>query len=50
MLAHHRSPDARVLPVFKHILSKESDRKLRLHAEHGLKRYAAAGIGARDNI
>jgi HEAT repeat protein len=44
MLAHHRSPDARVLPVFKRLLMEESDRKLRLHAEHGMRRYAAAGI------
>jgi HEAT repeat protein len=44
MLAHHRSPDARVLPVFKRIMAEETDRKLRLHAEHGLKRYAAAGL------
>jgi HEAT repeat protein len=44
MLAHHRSPDKRVLPVFKRVLAEESDRKLRLHAEHGLQRYAAAGI------
>jgi HEAT repeat protein len=44
MLAHHRSPDARVLPVFKRLLLEESDRKLRLHAEHGMRRYAAAGL------
>jgi HEAT repeat protein len=44
MLAHHRSPDERVLPVFKHLLANESDRKLRLHAEQGIKRYAAAGV------
>jgi HEAT repeat protein len=44
MLAHHRSPDARVLPVFKRLLMEESDRKLRLHAEQGIRRYAAAGL------
>jgi HEAT repeat protein len=44
MLAHHRSPDMRVLPVFKRLLAEESDRKLRLHAEHGMRRYAAAGL------
>jgi HEAT repeat protein len=44
MLAHHRSPDVRVLPVFKRLLVEESDRKLRLHAEQGIKRYAAAGL------
>lgn len=46
MLAHHRSPDARVLPVFKRILAEEDDRKLRLHAEQGVKRYAEAGLRA----
>jgi hypothetical protein len=44
MLAHHRSPDARVLPVFKRILAEDDDRKLRLHAEQGVKRYAEAGL------
>jgi HEAT repeat protein len=44
MLAHHRTPDARVLPVFRQIMAEEADRKLRLHAEHGLRRYAAAGL------
>ena len=44
MLAHHRSPDVRVLPVFQRLLMEESDRKLRLHAEHGIRRYAAAGL------
>jgi HEAT repeat protein len=44
MLAHHRSPDVRVLPVFKRLLVEESDRKLRLHAEQGIRRYAAAGL------
>ena len=44
MLAHHRSPDARVLPVFKRILAEEEDRKLRLHAEQGVKRYAELGL------
>jgi HEAT repeat protein len=46
MLAHHRTPDARVLPVFRKIMSNENDRKLRLHAEQGLDRYAAAGLSA----
>ena len=40
MLAHHRTPDPRVLPVFKRVMANEDDRKLRLHANHGLKRYA----------
>lgn len=44
MLAHHRTPDERVLPAFKRILAKETDRKLRLHAEQGLKRYLEAGL------
>ena len=44
MLAHHRSPDARVLPMFERILAEEDDRKLRLHAERGVKRYAEAGL------
>ncbi len=44
MLAHHRTPDVRVLPVFKEIMAEEDDRKLRLHAGHGLKRYADAGL------
>ena len=46
MLAHHRMPDARVLPVFKKIISEEHDRKLRLHAEQGLERYEASGLSA----
>lgn len=44
MLAHHRGPDSRVVPVFKRILVEEDDRKLRLHADQGLKRYAEAGL------
>lgn len=44
MLAHHRSPDARVLPVFKQIVAEEGDRKLLLHAEQGIKRYAEHGL------
>jgi HEAT repeat protein len=44
MLAHHRTPDARVLPVFKRIMADETDRKLRLHADQGLKRYWVAGL------
>jgi HEAT repeat protein len=44
MLAHHCSPDARVLPVFKRVLARENDRKLRLHVEQGLRRYQAAGL------
>ena len=46
MLAHHRTPDPRVLPVFTRIMAGEDDRKLRLHAAHGLKRYADAGLRA----
>ena len=44
MLAHHRTPDPRVLPVFKRIISEEGDRKLRLHAERGLGRCAEVGL------
>jgi HEAT repeat protein len=44
MLAYHRTPDPRVLPIFKRILLEEDDRKLRLHAEQGLKRYGIAGL------
>ena len=44
MLAHHRTPDARVLPWFRRILAEESDRKLRLHAEAGIRRYAELGL------
>jgi hypothetical protein len=46
MLAHHRRPDPRVLPIFKKIVSEEADQKLRRHAEHGLKRYQIAGLVA----
>lgn len=44
MLAHHRAPDAQVIPVFKKILKNEGDHKLRLHAEQGLRRYLSAGL------
>jgi HEAT repeat protein len=44
MLPHHRNPDVRALATFKRILAEETDRKLRLHAEVGLKRYAEAGF------
>ena len=44
MLAHHRKPDVRVLPVFRQILAAEDDRKLRLHAEQGVRRYTEAGL------
>ena len=44
MLAHHRTPDPRVLPIFKRVMAEEKDRKLRLHAEQGLMRYAKAGL------
>lgn len=43
MLAHHRSPDARVRPLFEQILATTTDRKLRLHAEQGLQRYTSEG-------
>jgi hypothetical protein len=46
MLAYHRTPDPRVLPIFKQIMLEEDDRKLRLHAEQGLKRYGIAGLSA----
>ena len=44
MLGHHVAPDQRVVPVFEAVLAKESDRKLRLHAEQGLERYREAGL------
>lgn len=44
MLAHHRAADARVLPAFRKILTEEDDRKLRLHAKEGIRRYAEAGL------
>lgn len=44
MLAHHRTPDRRVVSVFRRLLDRETDRKLRLHAAHGLTRYAEAGL------
>ncbi len=46
MLAHHRTPDPRALPVFTRIMAEEDDRKLRLHADRGLKRYAEAEAGS----
>jgi HEAT repeat protein len=46
MLAYHRTPDPRVLPIFRNIVSEEADKKLRRHAEQGLKRYRIAGLGA----
>jgi len=48
MLAHHREPDARVTPVFEQVLATETDRKLRLHAEQGLKRYADLGMEGQE--
>ena len=44
MLAHHMKPDGRVLPVVRYILAEEVDRKLLLHAENEVKRYAEAGL------
>lgn len=44
MLAHHRAPDPRVIPAFRRILAEDTDRKIRNHAEQGLKRYAEAGL------
>lgn len=49
MLAHHRSPDERVIPTFERILAEEDDRKLLLHARQGLERYTAALHGSPDN-
>lgn len=46
MLAHHRPPDSRVVPMLRKILSHETDAKLRLHAMHGLERYRTAGPSA----
>jgi HEAT repeat protein len=50
MLAHHLAPDPRVLHVLRKILRDEHDRKLRLHAEQGLARYAAAGLRASSPV
>ena len=44
MLAHHRAPDPRAVPILKKITSEEVDSKLRFHAEQGLRRYAAVGL------
>ena len=44
MLGHHVAPDERVVCVLEAVLAEESDRKLRLHAEEGLKRYREAGV------
>jgi HEAT repeat protein len=46
MLAYHRRPDARVLPVLRRMAAEATDRKLRLHAENGLARYSRAGTAA----
>jgi HEAT repeat protein len=35
-------PDARIPPVLERALAREQDRRLRLHAERGLRRYSAA--------
>ena len=45
MLGHQCDVDGRVVPVLKTIVAQEKDRKLRLHAERGLERYAEAGLG-----
>ena len=45
MLAYHRTPDPRVLPIFRRIVSEDADKRLRRHAEQGLKRYRIAGLG-----
>ena len=44
MLGHECALDTRVVPVLERILVEEDDRKLRLHAERGLKRYSEAGL------
>ena len=44
MLAQHAEPDPRCVPVFEAVLAKASDRKLKLHARDGLRRYRAAGL------
>jgi HEAT repeat protein len=44
MLAHHRAPDPRALSILRKVASEEADRKLRFHAEQGLRRYEAAGL------
>jgi len=40
--------DRRALSVFGAILREETDRKLRLHAERGLARYAKLGLATAD--
>jgi HEAT repeat protein len=36
--------DSRVPPVFRAVLGKEADAKIRLHAENGLRKYRDAGM------
>lgn len=43
MLANHY-PGPRVYPAFRKVLEKEADRKLRLHATHGLARSVASEV------
>ena len=37
--------DPRGVPVFERIVAEEKDRKLKLHANNGLKRYRELGLG-----
>ncbi len=43
-LAYLRPPDPRGVQVFQHALATETDTKLRMHAETGLRKAAAAGL------
>lgn len=38
------APDVRVVPCLKRILAEEEDRKLRLHAQRALERFAQEGL------
>ncbi len=48
-LAYNR-PDPRAVAVFRAILARETDRKLRLHATIGLHRCREAGLSVRKPI
>ena len=45
MLATECTLDARALETFQRIISEEDDRKLKLHAQRGIDRYAGEGLG-----
>jgi HEAT repeat protein len=43
-LAYLRPPDPRGVQVFEHVLARETDRRIRMHAEVGLRKAVAAGL------